>query len=96
MGTTRCYGKVGDRQCPLREDCYRYTYPHAGRDYFGGLPYDAQTNSCELFISNLPTEEEIRTAAYHIWQREDEPEGQAEAYWEQARRECYRSRGRKE
>ncbi|MBN1485384.1 MAG: DUF2934 domain-containing protein [Chloroflexia bacterium] len=49
-----------------------------------------------MFISNLPTEEEIRTAAYHIWQREGQTEGREEEHWEQARRACYRSRGRKE
>ncbi|HSH03658.1 MAG TPA: DUF2934 domain-containing protein [Anaerolineae bacterium] len=87
---TRCYG----HDCPLRDDCYRYTMPRPGRDALARVPYDEETGSCQYFYSNEPSEEGIRLTAYHIWLREGKPEGEAEAHWERAYEELCRSMGR--
>ncbi|MEN0075882.1 MAG: DUF2934 domain-containing protein [Paracraurococcus sp.] len=36
--------------------------------------------------SRIPLEQRIRERAYHIWESEGRPEGQAEAHWDKARR----------
>lgn len=44
---TKCKGDG----CPLKESCYRFTAldsPHA-QWIFGGVPYDAETKSCEQY-----------------------------------------------
>lgn len=86
----RCYGDG----CPLRDDCYRYTQPSPGRDAFGRLPYDPQRGTCDYFVSNQPTDEQIRTAAYYIWLREGRPSGCAERHWQEAYQSWCRSTGR--
>jgi hypothetical protein len=36
----------------------------------------------------MKTADRIHKRAYEIWEREGRPEGQHDAHWEQARREC--------
>ncbi len=86
----RCYGT----DCPLRADCYRYTNPAPGRDAFGRPPYDAANNTCAYWITNVPTEAQIRDAAYFIWLREGRPAGQAAMHWAAAERAWQLSLGR--
>ena len=82
---TMCAG--GD--CPLRQRCYRYRSVPAGRqDYFGAMPYDAARGACDQLwdIARLgPTDDAIRTRAYHLWQAAGEPTGAADAHWQAAR-----------
>ncbi len=85
----RCYGDG----CPLRDDCYRFTHPSPGRDAFGSLPYDAAAG-CAFYVSNLPSEEAVRVAAYHIWLREGRPDGRSQSHWDEAYRSLCRSTGR--
>jgi hypothetical protein len=93
---TLCYGedRGGERLCPIRENCYRYTQPTPGRDRLGALPFDFATQRCDLFISNTPDNEHVRTAAYYLWLRLGRPEGQAELIWQRAMREAETSTGR--
>jgi hypothetical protein len=75
-----CYGDG----CPLRAECYRHTQPVRGRDAFGAPPYDPLTGACEHFYSNLPAEEDIRAAAYHIWLRNGRPANRDLEHWYEA------------
>ncbi|HEU4326840.1 MAG TPA: DUF2934 domain-containing protein [Roseiflexaceae bacterium] len=86
----RCYGDG----CPLRGDCYRFTQPSPGRDAFGSLPYDAAAGECDYFVSNLPSEEAVRAAAYYIWLREGRPGGREQPHWDEAYHSLCRSMGR--
>jgi hypothetical protein len=37
---------------------------------------------------NLPvTEEQIRTLAFYLWEKDGSPEGRSEEYWEKARQQ---------
>ncbi len=82
---TRCPGG----QCPLRDDCYRFRAVAYGRyDALGTPPYDRATGACEhhLPLSRYePTEADLRTRAYHLWQRRGAPEGNPELDWSAAR-----------
>lgn len=80
--------------CPLRHDCYRHTQPTQPRDAFAALPYNPTTGSCDAFVSNYPTEELIRTAAYYIWLRTGRPSGRAHEHWSEAEANWYRNLGR--
>ena len=86
----RCYGDG----CPFKDDCYRYTQPSPGRDAFGVLPYDARSGTCGYFLSNLPTEEQVRTTAYYMWLRDGCPEQRADQHWQEAYLSWCRSLGR--
>ncbi len=85
-----CYGG----HCPFKEDCYRYTQPNPGRDAFGNIPYNTETNHCEYFYSNIPSEELIRQTAYFIWQGHGRPENSAQQDWDEAYRSLCESLGR--
>lgn len=82
---TLCPG--GD--CPLRSRCYRFRAVAYGRqDSFGAPPWSAATGTCDSFFDVerlMPTEDAVRTRAYHLWERAGRPEGQALAHWHQAR-----------
>ena len=86
----RCYGD----NCPLREDCYRYTQPSPGRDAFATPPYNVTTGRCEHFYSNIPSEEMIRLTAYYIWLRTGCPENCALQHWNEAYLSLCQSSGR--
>jgi hypothetical protein len=77
---TMCPG--GD--CPLRQRCYRYRgIPEGRQDYFGSPPFERDT--CDSFwdIAKLePTEDEIRTRAYHLWLAGGRVEGADETHWQ--------------
>jgi Protein of unknown function (DUF2934) len=37
---------------------------------------------------NMPlTEEQIRTLAFHLWEKDGSPEGRSDEYWEKARQQ---------
>lgn len=91
MGLTRCFGE----NCPIKDDCYRYTLPVRTRDTFTDTPYNKETKSCEFFISNTPTDEFIRNAAYYIWQSKGKPIGKDLEIWDEAKRLSYESYGRR-
>lgn len=76
----KCYGEG----CPIREDCYRFTQPYVKRDAFGKAPYDPVVGGCEYFHSNVPTDDSIREAAYHLWLRSGKPENLALEHWNEA------------
>jgi hypothetical protein len=80
--------------CPLRSDCYRHTQPAPGRDRFASLPYNARTQTCDWFESNIPSEELIRETAYYIWLRRGRPDNCAQAHWDEAYWSLCRSTGR--
>ncbi|TAE08139.1 MAG: DUF2934 domain-containing protein [Bacteroidetes bacterium] len=80
---TLCEAESKDYTCPIRETCYRYTTPVRLRDRYL-LPYDFQTNTCDLFVTNIPDEEFVRLSAYHIWLREGQQEGKADEHWQRA------------
>lgn len=80
--------------CPLRADCYRHTQPSPGRDRFAALPYSAELGTCESFITNIPSEDAIRQAAYFIWLRGGRAEGDALGHWDEAYQSLCRSMGR--
>ena len=74
--------------CPVKENCFRFTAEVLGRqDFFGRLPYNFDTRSCEYFISNRPSEEQIRQRAFQIWQQAGCPDGKAVDCWVMAERE---------
>ena len=76
----RCDGQ----NCPLKEECYRFTQPSPGRDAFPASPYNHAAGACEQFYSNIPNEELVRETAYHIWQRNGHPEGRQVEHWYEA------------
>lgn len=80
--------------CPSKAECYRHTQPSPGRDALASLPYDFATASCDLCISNRPTEDWIRGAAYYIWLHAGRPEHRAEEHWNAAYRRACASTGR--
>jgi len=80
--------------CPLRAACYHHTQPSPGWDAFGALPYDAATESCAWFHSNVPGEAQTRETAYSLWLRNGCPEHQALAHWSEAYLSLCRSTGR--
>lgn len=80
--------------CPLRSDCYRHTQPSPGRDRFAALPYRAESGTCDSFITNIPSQESIRDAAYYIWLRCGRPAGHALDHWDEAYQSLCRSTGR--
>ena len=88
-----CFGRLGEWSCPLKDDCYRHTQP-PGRDRFGDLPYDFQSQSCSYFVRNQPTEDFLRTSAYFLWVAAGRPEGQAERFWILAKRQANAAFGR--
>ena len=78
-------------ECPRRDDCYRFRARLVGRfDAFVRPPYDLATGACEDYfpLARLePTEAEIRTRAYYLWQRRGGGDGAGEADWSAARAE---------
>lgn len=84
---TRCPGAG----CPLRNDCLRARLRLTARfDSFGSPPYDPRTQTCAHHValpSTHPSDDAIRTRAYHRWLAEGGPEGRADAHWQAAREE---------
>ncbi|MBD2201222.1 DUF2934 domain-containing protein [Calothrix sp. FACHB-1219] len=81
---TLCPGQ----NCPIKQECYRFTAEILGRqDFFGTPPYKLTTNSCEFFITNRPNEAQIRRLAYTIWEKTGYPEGKSVEHWLQAEKE---------
>ncbi|OUL30553.1 hypothetical protein BV378_03445 [Nostoc sp. RF31YmG] len=81
---TMCPGQ----NCPIKQDCYRFTAEILGRqDFFGTDPYSFTTNSCDYFISNRPDDDKIRLKAYEIWQKSGYSDGNSVEHWLQAEKE---------
>lgn len=79
----------GGGNCPLKQNCYRYTAEVFGRqDFFGSLPFDFAANECVHFLDNI---EQVRKQAYYIWKEKGSPEGQTEAIWAEAERKIIKS-----
>jgi hypothetical protein len=75
--------------CPLKQDCFRYTAPILGRqDFFGAPPY--QHNACEYFLPNIF---QIQYAAYLLWEVEGCQEDKSEIYWFAAKAQILRKAG---
>ncbi|OKH28272.1 hypothetical protein NIES2101_43690 [Calothrix sp. HK-06] len=76
------------QNCPIRQDCYRFTAKILGRqDFFGQVPYNFNINCCEFFMSNRPTDTQIRLRAYEIWEKMGNPDGKSTEHWFQAETE---------
>ena len=81
---TLCPGK----SCPIQKNCYRFTAKIPGRkNFFVKAPYQIKTNSCEHFISNRASENQIRLKAYQIWQQMGCPNVKSVECWLQAEKE---------
>ena len=84
---THCPG--GD--CPLRHDCYRFRALVFGRfDAFVRAPYDLVSGTCDHHWSLArlaPTEADVRTRAYLLWQRRGSSHGSPDADWSAAQAE---------
>ncbi|MBA3921573.1 MAG: DUF2934 domain-containing protein [Nostocaceae cyanobacterium] len=81
---TMCPGK----NCPIKQDCYRFTSEILSRqDFFGEIPDNFTTNSCKHFINNHPPEDRIRLKADEIWQQMNYPNGNSVEHWLQAEKE---------
>ena len=66
-----------DQNCPLKNDCYRFTAEFYGRQsFFASSPFEE--NTCEYFKSN---EFQIARNAYYLWLSEGCQEGKSEEYW---------------
>lgn len=88
LDITFCPGE----DCPIKEQCYRFTAEHWGRvDYFAIAPYHFQSQSCDYFMAPYrPSEADIRTRAYHIWQSWGCPDHKADECWFEAQRQLRR------
>ena len=91
--TTICLGRNANRVCPIRSDCFRFTTPTPGRDRFD-FPFDFENEKCDLFVTNVPTDDFIRTSAYYLWIRLGRPEGASERIWDKAKANAYAAMGR--
>lgn len=81
---TMCMG--GD--CPIKKLCYRHNAEIEGRqDFFGNLPFNFVTNSCESFWKDEVIDERIRLKAYQIWESNGRHFGDSLTYWQQAEKE---------
>lgn len=75
---------TGDN-CPLKEDCYRFTAEIYGRrDFFTTPPYEQASFSCQYFKTNYV---QIQQTAYLIWLEENCPDGQSENHWIKAKKQ---------
>jgi len=63
--------------------CYRYTTSFRMRDRYG-LPYDFVSKTCDLFVTNIPSDDIVQSTAYYMWLREGRQEGKADEYWQRA------------
>lgn len=79
---TFCCGQ----DCPLKETCLRCTSVSYGRqDFFSSSPYRFDTNSCQHYWDDRPSEEKIRQLAYQLWEKGGRPSDNALQHWMQAR-----------
>ena len=54
-----CKGKDTEINCPLKQDCFRYTSrKDRYQEWFSGIPYDKLTNECEFFMENKTKSQE--------------------------------------
>lgn len=79
---TMCPGQI----CPIKENCLRFTGAVLGKwDSFTRIPYNFQTNQCEYFWSDIPSDDKIKNLAYLIWKEEGMQSGKDFDYWLLAR-----------
>ncbi|TAH31467.1 MAG: DUF2934 domain-containing protein [Cytophagales bacterium] len=75
----------GGENCPLKNNCYRFTGEILARqDFFGSLPYNQKTNECEHFYDN---KHQIAEIAFVIWEKDGKPNGKDKIHWEEAKKE---------
>ncbi|MFY7888643.1 MAG: DUF2934 domain-containing protein [Spirosomataceae bacterium] len=80
----------GGGDCPLKHFCYRNTAEVLGRqNFFGSMPFDMTTKSCEFFIKNEAYFKEIRERAYFLWKSGKLSDGNAVEYWQEAERRFF-------
>ncbi|MES2518426.1 MAG: DUF2934 domain-containing protein [Bacteroidota bacterium] len=59
----------GGGDCPIKRLCYRHNAEIEGRqDFFGSIPFDFSTNTCQSFWKDIQVDEQIRLRAYQIWE----------------------------
>lgn len=81
---TMCAG--GD--CPIKKLCYRHNAEIEGRqDFFGNLPFNFVTNSCDSFWKDEVIDEKIRLRAYQNWESSGRHFGDSLMYWQQAEKD---------
>ena len=80
---TLCEGKDQSNICPIRETCYRYTTSVRLRDRYI-LPYNFDKGECDLFVTNIPSDDIVRSTAYFMWLREGQQAGKAGEHWQRA------------
>ncbi|MBP7281589.1 MAG: DUF2934 domain-containing protein [Leptospiraceae bacterium] len=75
----------GGGNCPLKENCLRFTGIAFGRqDFFGNIPYDFVNSNCDYFWDDRPSEDKIRLLAYQLWQKEGQQQEKDLEYWLEA------------
>ncbi len=81
---TMCIGEG----CLIKKLCYRHNAEIEGRqDFFGSLPFNFETNSCDSFWEDAIVYEKIRLKAYQIWKANGRIFGQDLLHWQQAEKE---------
>lgn len=69
-------------ECPLKDNCLRFTGVIYGRqDFFGTPPYLNQIGDCSYFIDDRPAQEAIQHQSYAFWQEDGCPDGEDLTYW---------------
>lgn len=77
----------GGGACPQKNFCYRYTAEVLGRQtFFGAIPYENTTKSCDFFIKNDVYFKEVRERAYSLWKRGLQRSGKSVEHWREAER----------
>ena len=91
MALTLCTG--GD--CVLRHSCLRHTKEITAREnFFGSVPYDDQTQDCQYYLNEAPSENDIQQLAYQLWQQDGCIKNSALNYWLRASQQLILKRRR--
>ena len=81
---TMCVGEG----CPIKKLCYRHNAEIEGRqDFLGSLPFNFETNACDLFWRDAIVYNKIRLKAYQIWVANGRIFGDSLRDWQQAEKE---------
>ncbi|GAB4343570.1 MAG: hypothetical protein OHK0038_23680 [Flammeovirgaceae bacterium] len=77
-------------ECPIKFRCFRFTAETLGKqDFFKGIPFNANKNSCEYFIGNF---HQIQKVAYYIWLEKGKPSGKSDEIWLEAERRVWKNK----
>jgi len=81
---TMCHGG----ECILKDNCLRFTGTAYGRqDFFGSLPFNNETKTCEHYKDDRPDEKQVQEHAYYLWQNEGCPKQGDLEFWFRAKEE---------